>query len=67
MQVFAIGSAGVLNSDITQTCLSAGGTQTFTSDESDVAWGGGAGVKVFLGHSSHCGRSSGWSSARRQA
>lgn len=48
MQVFVVGSLGVLNSDITQTYPTAGGTQTFTRDESSFAWGGGAGVKVFL-------------------
>jgi hypothetical protein len=47
-QVFVAGSVGVLHSEITQTYPAAGGTQTFTSDESDLAWGGGAGVKVFL-------------------
>ena len=47
-QVFVVGSLGVLRSDITQTYPTAGGTQTFTRDESSVAWGGGAGVKVFL-------------------
>ena len=47
-QVFAVGSLGVLKSDITQTYPTAGGTQTFTRDESSLAWGGGAGVKVFL-------------------
>ena len=47
-QVFAVGSLGVLNSDVTQTYPIAGGTQTFTRDKSSFAWGGGAGVKVFL-------------------
>lgn len=47
-RLFVIGSLGVLNSDITQTYPIAGGTQTFTKDESSFAWGGGAGVKVFL-------------------
>jgi len=47
-QVFVVGSLGVLKSDITQTYPIAGATQTFTSDESSFAWGGGAGVKVFL-------------------
>ena len=47
-QVFVVGSLGVLKSDITQTYPIAGGTRTFTSDESSFAWGGGAGVKVFL-------------------
>ena len=47
MQVFVVGSLGVLNSDVTQTYPTAGGTQTFTRDESSFAWGGGAGVKIF--------------------
>ena len=47
-QVFVVGSLGVLNSDIRQTFSIAGGTQTFARDESSFAWGGGAGVKVFL-------------------
>lgn len=47
-QVFVVGSLGVLHSDITQTYPIAAGTQTFTRDESSFAWGGGAGVKVFL-------------------
>ena len=47
-QVFAIGSLGVLNSDVTQSYPIAGATQTFTRDESSLAWGGGAGVKLFL-------------------
>ena len=47
-QVFVVGSLGVLNSDITQTYPTAGGTQTFTRDQSSFALGGGAGVKVFL-------------------
>ena len=46
--VFMVGSLGVLKSDITQIYPIAGGTQTFTRDESSFAWGGGAGVKVFL-------------------
>ena len=48
IQVFVVGSLGVLHSDITQTYPIAGGTQTFTTDERSFAWGGGAGVKVFL-------------------
>ena len=40
-QIFVVGSVGVLNSEITQTYPVAGGTRTFTSDESDLAWGGG--------------------------
>jgi opacity protein-like surface antigen len=47
-QVFVVGSLGVLKSDITQTYPIAGGVQTFTRDESSFAWGGGAGVKLFL-------------------
>jgi hypothetical protein len=47
-RVFVVGSVGVLNSDITHTYPVAGDTRTLTSDESSFAWGGGAGVKVFL-------------------
>jgi hypothetical protein len=47
-QVFAVGSLGLLRSDVTQTYPSASGTQSVTRDESSLAWGGGAGAKVFL-------------------
>ena len=47
-QVFVVGSVGMLTSDITHTYPAANGTQTVTSVESDLAWGGGGGVKVFL-------------------
>ena len=43
-----VGSVDVLHSEITQTYPVGGGTRTFTSDGSDLAWGGGAGVKIFL-------------------
>ena len=47
-QVFAVGSFGTLNSDITQTSPIVGGTRTLTRNESSFAWGGGGGVTVFL-------------------
>jgi hypothetical protein len=49
MQVFAMGSAGVLNSKTTHTYSPSGGPAiTFRSQNNDFAWGGGAGVKIFL-------------------
>jgi hypothetical protein len=47
-QVFAMGSAGVLNSRTTHTFPSGGGVRVLNVDETDFAWGGGAGVKLFV-------------------
>jgi opacity protein-like surface antigen len=48
-QVFVMGSAGLLNSRTTHTYPTSGGPAiTFRSDDTNFAWGGGAGVKVFL-------------------
>ena len=41
LEVFVVGSLGVLHSDITQTYPIAGGTRTFTRNESSFAWGEG--------------------------
>jgi hypothetical protein len=47
-QIFVVGSVGMLNADITHTYPAVGGTETIMKVESDFAWGGGGGVKVFL-------------------
>jgi Outer membrane protein beta-barrel domain len=48
-QPFVMGSAGLLSSRTTHTYSpSRGQTITFRSEENNVAWGGGAGVKIFL-------------------
>lgn len=48
-QVFVMGSAGFLRSTTTHTYSPSGGAAvTFTSQDTNVAWGGGTGVKIFL-------------------
>ena len=48
-QVFVLGSAGLLNSKTTHTYSPSGGAAiTFRSEDNNFAWGGGAGVKIFL-------------------
>jgi hypothetical protein len=48
-QVFVMGGAGLLSSRTTHTYSPSGGqTITFRSHDSNFAWGGGAGVKMFL-------------------
>jgi hypothetical protein len=46
-QVFAMGSAGMLKARRTNTFQTGGENRVITSDATDFAWGGGAGVKVF--------------------
>jgi hypothetical protein len=44
-----MGSAGLLNSKTTHTYSPSGGqAQTFKSEDSNFAWGGGVGAKIFL-------------------
>ncbi len=48
-QVFVMGSAGLLSSKTTHTYSPSGGPAiTFRSEDNNFAWGGGAGVKIFL-------------------
>lgn len=48
-QVFVMGSTDLLSSKTTHTYSASGGTAiTFRSDDNNFAWGGGAGVKIFL-------------------
>lgn len=48
-QPFVIGSAGLLSSQTTHTFSPSGGpAMTFRSQDHNFAWGGGAGVKVFV-------------------
>jgi hypothetical protein len=47
-QFFAIGSAGFLSSRTSHRLPFSGGAQVIRSDQSDFAWGGGAGVKLYL-------------------
>jgi opacity protein-like surface antigen len=46
-QPFVTGSLGLLHSSSTHTFPFAGRMTTFESDDNNVAWGVGAGVKVF--------------------
>ena len=48
-QVFVLGGAGLLSSRTTHTYSPSGGPAiTFRSQDNNFAWGGGAGVKIFL-------------------
>ncbi len=47
-QVFVMGSVGFLRSETTHTYPFGGTPTTFTSDDIGFAWGGGAGLKIFL-------------------
>lgn len=48
-QVFVMGSAGLLSSRTTHSYSPSGDTAiTFRSEDNNFAWGGGAGVKIFL-------------------
>ena len=48
-QIFVVGSAGLLSSRTTHTYAPAGGPDvTFSSQDDNFAWGGGAGIKIFL-------------------
>jgi hypothetical protein len=46
--VFAMGSAGILNSSTTHMFPSSGLVHVVSSHVTDFAWGGGAGVKIFV-------------------
>jgi hypothetical protein len=48
-QVFVMGSAGLLSSKTAHTYSPSGGpASTFRSQDNNFAWGGGAGVKIFV-------------------
>ena len=48
VQVFVVGSAGLLNSKTTHRYPAGGSAIVFRSHNNDLAWGGGGGVKIFL-------------------